>query len=151
MVCWEAWVSKESTLVGLEPTRDKPNRFLVDRLNHSAKVSNGVKLHSNKRRCCTRRAALSHYFSACAGRAYILTNTPGHNRKPNQIGTLSFLPYILPNPKQNATHACTHQKELYSQLLSKHTLSLSIAEIYIDFKSLFPHHLPSFWLRICFS
>ena len=29
----------ESTLVGLEPTRDKPNRFLVDRLNHSATVS----------------------------------------------------------------------------------------------------------------
>ena len=29
----------ESTLAGLEPTRDKPNRFLVDRLNHSAKVS----------------------------------------------------------------------------------------------------------------
>ena len=30
---------KESTLAGLEPTRDKPNRFLVDRLNHSATVS----------------------------------------------------------------------------------------------------------------
>ena len=31
--------NKESTLAGLEPTRDKPNRFLVDRLNHSATVS----------------------------------------------------------------------------------------------------------------
>ena len=30
---------KEPTLAGLEPTRDKPNRFLVDRLNHSATVS----------------------------------------------------------------------------------------------------------------
>ena len=27
------------TLAGLEPTRDKPNRFLVDRLNRSATVS----------------------------------------------------------------------------------------------------------------
>ena len=30
---------KESTPAGLEPTRDKPNRFLVDRLNRSATVS----------------------------------------------------------------------------------------------------------------
>ena len=30
--CWQ----KQSTEAGLEPTRDKPNRFLVDRLNHSA-------------------------------------------------------------------------------------------------------------------
>ena len=30
---------KQSTPAGLEPTRDKPNRFLVDRLNHSATVS----------------------------------------------------------------------------------------------------------------
>ena len=28
-----------ATLAGLEPTRDKPNRFLVDRLNRSATVS----------------------------------------------------------------------------------------------------------------
>ena len=28
-----------STSVGLEPTRDKPNRFLVDRLNRSATMS----------------------------------------------------------------------------------------------------------------
>ena len=28
-----------STLTGLEPARDKPSRFLVDRLNHSATVS----------------------------------------------------------------------------------------------------------------
>ena len=28
-----------TTLAGLEPTRDKPNRFLVDRLNRSATVS----------------------------------------------------------------------------------------------------------------
>jgi hypothetical protein len=31
--------AKKTTLAGLEPTRDKPNRFLVDRLNHSATVS----------------------------------------------------------------------------------------------------------------
>ena len=30
---------KRSTPAGLEPTRDKPNRFLVDRLNRSATVS----------------------------------------------------------------------------------------------------------------
>jgi hypothetical protein len=28
----------KTTLAGLEPTRDKPNRFLVDRLNRSATV-----------------------------------------------------------------------------------------------------------------
>ena len=32
-------LKKLSTLAGLEPTRDKPNRFLVDRLNRSATVS----------------------------------------------------------------------------------------------------------------
>lgn len=31
---------KVTTLAGFEPTRDKPNRFLVGRLNHSAIVSN---------------------------------------------------------------------------------------------------------------
>ena len=30
---------KSTTLAGLEPTRDRPNRFLVGRLNHSATVS----------------------------------------------------------------------------------------------------------------
>ena len=30
---------KGTTLAGLEPTRDKPNRFLVDRLNRSATAS----------------------------------------------------------------------------------------------------------------
>ena len=33
--------AKASTPAGLEPTRDKPNRFLVDRLNRSATVSLG--------------------------------------------------------------------------------------------------------------
>ena len=30
---------KKTTPAGLEPTRDKPNRFLVDRLNRSATAS----------------------------------------------------------------------------------------------------------------
>ena len=30
---------EKTTPAGLEPTRDKPNRFLVDRLNRSATVS----------------------------------------------------------------------------------------------------------------
>ncbi len=33
----EIW--RKATPAGLEPTRDKPNRFLVDRLNRSATVS----------------------------------------------------------------------------------------------------------------
>ena len=37
--CQARDAKKETTLAGLEPTRDKPNRFLVDRLNHSATVS----------------------------------------------------------------------------------------------------------------
>jgi hypothetical protein len=32
-----------TTEAGLEPTRDKPNRFLVDRLNHSATRSDDGK------------------------------------------------------------------------------------------------------------
>ena len=30
---------RETTLIGLEPTRDEPNWFLINRLNHSATVS----------------------------------------------------------------------------------------------------------------
>ena len=33
------FITKIEDVAGLEPTRDKPNRFLVDRLNHSATVS----------------------------------------------------------------------------------------------------------------
>ena len=32
-------IKRSTTPAGLEPTRDKPNRFLVDRLNRSATVS----------------------------------------------------------------------------------------------------------------
>ena len=35
-------VTQDSTPAGLEPTRDEPNRFLVDRLNRSATVSSVV-------------------------------------------------------------------------------------------------------------
>ena len=37
---WGCKRSKMTTLAGLEPTRNYSNRFLVDRLNHSATVSN---------------------------------------------------------------------------------------------------------------
>jgi hypothetical protein len=37
--CHNAEKQKVTTPAGLEPTRDKPNRFLVDRLNRSATVS----------------------------------------------------------------------------------------------------------------
>uniref|UniRef100_A0A7S4AW46 Uncharacterized protein n=1 Tax=Pseudo-nitzschia australis TaxID=44445 RepID=A0A7S4AW46_9STRA len=35
-------MNHDSTPAGLEPTRDEPNRFLVDRLNRSATVSDAV-------------------------------------------------------------------------------------------------------------
>lgn len=41
-----------STLAGLEPTRDRPNRFLVGRLNHSATVSFHV-AHDKLQQLCT--------------------------------------------------------------------------------------------------
>ena len=43
---------KRSTPAGLEPTRDKPNRFLVDRLNRSATVSSRVSPGLSKYKKC---------------------------------------------------------------------------------------------------
>ena len=44
----------KTTLTGLEPARDQPSRFLVDRLNHSATVSCTVRdLNPTPVRCWT--------------------------------------------------------------------------------------------------
>ena len=99
-------VQNDTTLVGLEPTRDKPNRFLVDRLNHSAKVSIAVGDQKRDHCCNTNTTSANHKHDPPSNaNAHSLSSRPtviAFRRLPVSIEPPILIEITTAN--NNATH-----------------------------------------------